>query len=339
MDLSSLTSEMAGGLPAAPVEPPVLAVMSDLVAPLGCIVCALAPDDIRLEPPPERVLPGRPVDLLFTPRSGMVLTPDAAQGIADCLETHLRVAVHCLGDEGVAALELPVSVRAVGKRWRARVLIRTSPAATTGAFLATNSCPVKINALMLAGQPLPLAHLPATVLFNFNHDLAPRGDVWDAAAKGDVPALMAALAAGGSTEEADRVSLGCAGSTACVPHTCSTCSLIARCGHLRAPSSNPILVLQVGDTALMEAAAQNRLDAARVLIAAGADVTARKVGTGGAAADCRCRGACLKTAQPRPLPPRRTATRPCTVQRTEASRTWSPSSWLRLASTRWRAPW
>lgn len=207
MNLSSLTSVMAGGLPAAPVEPPLLGVVSDLGAPLGCVVCALAPDDIRLEPPPERILPGRPVDLLFTPRSGLALTPDAAQGIVVCLETHLRVAVNFSSDEGVATP--PVSVRAVGDGWRVRVLIRTSPAAPTGALLATNSSPITINALTLAGQPLPSALLPAVVLFDFNHDRAPRGDVWEAAAKGDVPALMAALAAGGSTEEADRVSPAC----------------------------------------------------------------------------------------------------------------------------------
>lgn len=55
----------------------------------------------------------------------------------------------------------------------------------------------------------------------------------------------------------------------------------------------------------MEAAAQNRLNAARVLIAAGADVTARKVGAGGAAAHSGCRGACLFTypATPLLLPP------------------------------------
>ena len=61
-------------------------------------------------------------------------------------------------------------------------------------------------ALSLAGHILPSDCLPVTLQVGYNHAPAPEGAVYAAAEAGDVPALQAALDAGGSTEEADEVS-------------------------------------------------------------------------------------------------------------------------------------
>ena len=64
---------------------------------------------------------------------------------------------------------------------------------------------VTVVSLSLAGRPLPCDCLPATLQVGYNHAPAPAGAVFAAAMAGDVPALQAALDAGGSTEEAGEV--------------------------------------------------------------------------------------------------------------------------------------
>ena len=64
---------------------------------------------------------------------------------------------------------------------------------------------ITVVSLSLAGRPLFCDCLPATMRVGYNHSRAPAGAVFAAAGAGDVPALWAAIEAGGSTEEADRV--------------------------------------------------------------------------------------------------------------------------------------
>ena len=64
---------------------------------------------------------------------------------------------------------------------------------------------VTVLSLSLAGRPLPCDFLPATLRVGYNHDPAHAGAVLEAAIAGDAAALMAAIEAGGSTEEADTV--------------------------------------------------------------------------------------------------------------------------------------
>ena len=81
--------------------------------------------------------------------------------------------------------------------WVARVLV--SPAAWVSAASVT------LMSCDLAGQPLPCVCLPVTLQVGFNHSRVPAGSVHAAARAGDLRALLAALYAGGSTEETDAV--------------------------------------------------------------------------------------------------------------------------------------
>lgn len=87
---------------------------------------------------------------------------------------------------------------------------------------------------------------------------AAEGAVFDAAQKGDVQGLKAALAAGGSTEEADavsKVSDAPGNQTARLPHI---------------PSS-----VQDGNTSLIAAILNGHVEVARVLMTSGANAAAR----------------------------------------------------------------
>jgi len=116
-------------------------------------------------------------------------------------------------------------------------------------------CPGATIALIVsnAGSPITL-RIPAASHIHCatcNHKKAREGDVWRAAHAGDVPALEAALAAGGSTEESDGVSDEASGS------------------HAR---FEIVLLACRTDSALGCAAQRGHVEAARFLLAAGADV-------------------------------------------------------------------
>ena len=84
--------------------------------------------------------------------------------------------------------------------WVARALVHPATWA--------DAASVTVVALTLAGRPLTCDALPATLRVGYNHTAAPALAVYRAAKVGDVPALQAALDAGGSTEEADGVGGG-----------------------------------------------------------------------------------------------------------------------------------
>ena len=122
----------------------------------------------------------------------------AAVSVASWISAHARLAI---------AVELPgqprgdVSVHLIarpsGVSWIARALVRPSAWADAASITAVS--------LSLAGWPLPCDCLTTTLQVGYKHAPAPEGAVFEAAKAGDVPALQAALDAGGSTEEADRV--------------------------------------------------------------------------------------------------------------------------------------
>ena len=88
--------------------------------------------------------------------------------------------------------------------------------------------------------------------------------MWAAAFRGDAPALEAALAAGGSTEEADRVS-----AMAVRRFVTQLCTVIRLCV-LPASLANS----QNGITGMFTASGNGKIDSLRILIAAGGDVAA-----------------------------------------------------------------
>ena len=108
----------------------------------------------------------------------------------------LQIAVDIPG-QAREAVALPVTARPSCGGWTIRALAR--PSAWTDAAFVT------VVSLSLAGRPLPCEFLPATLRVGYNHAPAPKGAVYEAARAGDVPALWAAIEAGGSTEEANEV--------------------------------------------------------------------------------------------------------------------------------------
>lgn len=66
---------------------------------------------------------------------------------------------------------------------------------------------ITVVSLVFADQPMSSERLPVTLRVGFNHAPAYARAVYAAAKAGNMPALQAALDDGGSTEEADYVSV------------------------------------------------------------------------------------------------------------------------------------
>ena len=123
---------------------------------------------------------------------------DAAESMASWLSTHavLQITFEVPGQPH-GEVSVLVRARPSGSRWIARALVH--PAAW--AYAAS----ITVVSLSFAGRPLPCDCLPATLRVGYNHAQSPAGAVFAAATAGDLPALHAALEAGGSTEETDEV--------------------------------------------------------------------------------------------------------------------------------------
>ena len=95
------------------------------------------------------------------------------------------------------ACDLVLVSRRPAAGWIARALIHPA------AFADVAS--VTLVSISMEGRQLPCDCLPATVRVGYNHQPASVGAVYAAAEEENLPALQAALDAGGSTEEADEV--------------------------------------------------------------------------------------------------------------------------------------
>ena len=119
----------------------------------------------------------------------------AAESVASWISAHARlhISVKSPGHPQEDA-SLRVKARPSGSSWIIRALVH--PASWADAASVT------LHSMSLAGRPLPCPCLPVTLRVGYNHAPAPAGAVFEAAAANDVPALEAAINAGGSTEEA-----------------------------------------------------------------------------------------------------------------------------------------
>ena len=144
---------------------------------------------------PTRVHADRPFEVNLTAiRLGVGDGPTVAR----LLSAHARLAISVEGPgQPRGEVSLPVVARPSGCGWIARALIRP-------AFWA-DAASVTVLSFSLAGRPLSCDCLPVTLQVGYNHAPAQEGAVAAAAKAGDVPALQAALDAGGSTEEANEV--------------------------------------------------------------------------------------------------------------------------------------
>ena len=129
---------------------------------------------------------------------GLVAGDSVAIGSWISAHACLRVAVE-VPRQPRREVSVPVSAHPSGGGWIIRAVVRPTAWAEAAS--------VTVVSLSLAGRPLPSNCLPATLRVGYNHAPAPMGAVYGAAKAGDVAALQAALYAGGSTEEADKVSV------------------------------------------------------------------------------------------------------------------------------------
>ena len=127
---------------------------------------------------------------------GLCAGPGMAESIASWISAHALLQISIQGRPQEKASVL-VKARPSEGAWIVRALVR--PASWTDAASVT------VVSLSLAGRPVPCDSLPATLRVGYNHAPAPAGAVYAAAKVGDLPALLEAIEAGGSTEEADTV--------------------------------------------------------------------------------------------------------------------------------------
>ena len=129
---------------------------------------------------------------------GRILGSLAEKRLAGYLSNHAQLTISIASNgRPLRFLTVSISARASHLCWTARALI--PPAAWSDATSVT------LESFSIAGSTLHSDCLPTTLRVGYNHALAPPGAVLAAARIGDVPALQAALDAGGSTEEIDAV--------------------------------------------------------------------------------------------------------------------------------------
>ena len=155
--------------------------------------------DFALSRSPLLVHADRPLEVeLSAIGQGAFSDAGMAESVASWISAHalLQISAEIPGQPG-GEVSLRVKARPSRGSWIVRALVR--PAAWADAVSVT------VVSLSLAGRPLTCDCLPATLRVGYNHAPAPEGAVFEAAKAGDVPALLAAIDAGGSTEEAAEV--------------------------------------------------------------------------------------------------------------------------------------
>lgn len=195
MSLTREAASFAALVPLGPVEVPDVSMEPADATPFIIGACIVSPSAIEVSftRMPALANIDRPLEFdiaCIGPRPGARSTASLARRAS----SHALISL--ISEEGGHS-QAYLTVRPSGDGWIARALIH--PSAWAGA------ASVSIVSLTLAGRPLPCDYLPATIPVGYNHDPAPAGAVLTAAMTGNVFALQAALDAGGSTEEADKV--------------------------------------------------------------------------------------------------------------------------------------
>ena len=194
-EIAGLTSRCPVGLleiPSLGIEPcdsSTTAITAHLVIPSA--------NSLALTTVPSRVHNNRPFEIQLA-AVGRGAGVCAAESVASWISAHalLQISVEVPG-QSRGDISVPVVARPSGGGWIARALVH--PGAWAGAVSVT------VHSVSLAERPIACNCLPMTLRVGYNHAQAPAGAVYAAAEAGDLPALQAALDAGGSTEEMDAV--------------------------------------------------------------------------------------------------------------------------------------
>lgn len=201
-DLRRHAAALTSVLPAGPleihdldVEPhnsPTSAIEARLISPsASALVLTRLPR--RLLPAADRYLKFKLADV------GLDTSASGAASVARWICSYVLLSITVeVAERRHVSYCVPVTARRSDDGWVARALIRPET--------WSNAASVTVVSISLAGRPLSKGlQVPATLQVGYNHAPAPAGAVLAAAEAGDVPALQAALVAGGSTEEADYV--------------------------------------------------------------------------------------------------------------------------------------
>lgn len=196
-----MASDLACSIPAEAFEIPDMTISPFTTSTIEARLVSPSASEFELSRVPRRVHSDRPLELeLVAVRLGA--GAGAAVSVASWIFAHARltITVDMPGQPG-GAVVLHVNARPSGGGCIIRALVHPSAWA--------DAATVTVVSLSLAGRPLHSDCLPATLQVGYNHTLtiapASAGAVLSAAKAGSVPALWAALEAGGSTDEADRV--------------------------------------------------------------------------------------------------------------------------------------
>ena len=150
---------------------------------------------------PSHLIGVRPLEIHLS-AADPALGVRAAAAMACCISSHAAISV-VITKNGQHAPPVQVchaarvSARTFGDGWIARALIHPESWA--------DAASVSVVSISISGRLVLCDCLPATVQVGYNRGPEPAGAVYAAAKAGDIPALLAALDAGGSTEEADEV--------------------------------------------------------------------------------------------------------------------------------------
>ena len=261
----------------APVEFPSISLSALPGQPLGiCVSAPTAPDvaaSLKVRRLHKWIAPGRPFEFDVAPPSPCKDATAQAAFIAK-LQTHFSVsAVPCDRGGRPRGPPMPAALsQSDSGCLRVRVMVG-----------ADAICGMIVSATY-AGMPACASHLPVTT--TVFRALAPKGAVWLAAVAGDVAKLKAALARGGSTEEADEVwaYVHCRG--ACFGHVFSPLHTFSQDGYTALLAVLRLHDLRtLGDTRYRSATSVSiAADAAkearyvavtRLLLEGGADITRR----------------------------------------------------------------
>lgn len=189
-----------------------------------------------------------PIEIVFSAGDSFVTSHEAAC-VSRCIDTHVILIVNVVSSMSLVCHSVQVSARPSGNIWIARALLH--PASWADAVSVT-VVSISFATSMLPCECLP-AHLPM-----YRCVLAPPGKVYVAARRGDVVAIKDALYTGGSTEEADSVSMELGGGPA------------DNDMNILGPQ---LLLLQFKCTALYWAARYGHFEIVKELLTAGANPT------------------------------------------------------------------
>ena len=196
---------LLAAVPNGPTELRHLRLVPCTASGLGRVVAPPRVVPSQIVPPlfPACLLPGRPlVFSLALSNAYPEKDVDAVAAALDAVIRHLVVVVVRMPSSpsppDLQRLVLPVAINP--KPADRSLLVTVEVPALPEASLAGT---VVVEELSLAGASLLGWPLPPAVRIGFYHDRRPPGAAWRAARAGSIPALLAALHDGGSTEEVD----------------------------------------------------------------------------------------------------------------------------------------